>query len=52
VGGAIALKKAHEEYGKFHCNELTRVNQVEQHFIEAEKEIKQIESVKKRRKKT
>jgi hypothetical protein len=43
-----ALKKAHEEYQKFHQRELTQPTEVEQHFIQAEKELKQIESVGKK----
>lgn len=43
-----ALKKAHEEYEKFRHNVLTQPTKVEIDFIEAEKELKQIESLKKR----
>lgn len=43
-----ALKKAHEEYEKFRQNVLTQPTKVEIDFIEAEKELKQIESLKKR----
>jgi hypothetical protein len=46
-----ALKKAHEEYEKFRQNALTQPTKVEEHFIEAEKELKQVESLKKRQEK-
>ncbi len=38
-----ALKKAHEEYQKFHQMELNQPTEVEQHFILAEKELRQVE---------
>jgi hypothetical protein len=44
-----ALQKAHEEYEKFRQAQLAQPTEVEKHFIEAEKELKQIESAKKRR---
>lgn len=46
-----ALKKAHEEYEKFRQNALTQPTKVEEHFIEAEKKLKQVESLKKRQEK-
>ena len=42
-----ALKKAHEEYEKFRGMQLEEPSEVEKHFIEAERELKQIESKKK-----
>ena len=47
----IELKKAHEEYEKFRQNVLTQPTKVELDFIEAEKELKQIESLKKKQEK-
>ena len=44
-----ALQKAHAEYEKFRMKQLEAPTEVEKHFVEAEKELKQIESVKKRR---
>src|SRR3990167_7640512 len=53
ISHEAALKKAHEEYGKFHRIELTEITEIEKHFIEAERELKQMESSnKKRREKT
>jgi len=49
VSHNAALEKAHEEYQKFRKTQLTQPTEVEKHFIEAEKELKQIESAKKRR---
>jgi len=43
-----ALKKAHEEYEKFHRNALSQPAKVEEHFIEVERELKQVESIKKK----
>ena len=40
-----ALKKAHEEYEKFHRNELAQPTEVEKHFIQAEAEWKKAESI-------
>lgn len=48
VSHNAALEKAHEEYQKFRKTRLTQPTNVEKHFIEAEKELKQIESAKKR----
>jgi len=42
------LKKAHAEYAKYRKKALSEPSEVEKHFIEAEKEIKEIESQKKR----
>ena len=44
-----ALEKVHEEYEKFRQTQLNQPTAAEKHFIEAEKEIKQIKSTKKRR---
>ena len=43
-----ALTKAHEEYEKFRLKQLEEPTEVETHFIEAEQELKQIESAKKK----
>ncbi|MBI3366841.1 virulence RhuM family protein [Candidatus Roizmanbacteria bacterium] len=51
ISHEAALKKVHEEYEKFHHSELAQATDVEQHFIDAEKEFKQIESLSKKRKK-
>ena len=40
--------KAHEEYEKFRLKQLEEPTEVETHFIEAEQELKQIESAKKK----
>lgn len=42
-----ALQKAHAEYEKFRLMQLDAPTEVEKHFIEAEKELKQIESARK-----
>lgn len=39
-----AMLKAHEEYEKFHQAQREEPTQVEQHFIEAEQEVKRIEA--------
>lgn len=44
----VALEKAHKEYEKYREKMLSEPSEVEKHFIEAEKEVKQIESKKKR----
>ncbi|MCD6580417.1 MAG: virulence RhuM family protein [Desulfuromusa sp.] len=44
-----ALLKAHGEYEKYRQVQLAQPSQVEEHFIEAEKELKQIEVDAKRR---
>ncbi len=44
-----ALQKAHIEYEKYRQAQLAEPTEVERHFIEAEEELKQIESAKKRR---
>ncbi len=43
-----ALRKAHEEFQKFHTRQLEEPTKVEKHFIEAEAELKKIEAVRKR----
>ena len=43
-----ALQKAYEEYDKFRLKQIEEPTEVEKHFIEAEKELKQIESSKTR----
>ena len=45
-----ALQKAHAEYEKFRLQQLSETTEAEKHFLEAEREIKQIESAKKNRK--
>ncbi len=47
VSHEAALKKVHAEYEKFRQKILSKPTQVEEDFIEAEKEFKQIESIKK-----
>jgi len=44
-----ALQKAHAEYEKYRMKMLEDPTEVENHFIEAEKELKQIESAEKRK---
>lgn len=44
-----AMLKAHEEYEKFRQTRLEEPSEVEKHFIEAEKEVKQIEASTKRK---
>ena len=39
-----ALQKAHEEYEQFRLKHLEEPSEVEKHFVEAEKELKRIES--------
>ncbi len=46
-----ALRKAHAEYEKFHAQQLGEPTEVEKDFIEAEKELKQIEASRKGRSK-
>ena len=48
ISHEVALQKAHEEYEKFKIEQLNEPTEVEKHFIEAEKELKQIESGKKK----
>ena len=43
-----ALQKAHSEYEKFRSMQLAHPTDVEKHFLEAERELKQIESAKNR----
>lgn len=47
ISHEAALEKAHEEYEKFRQTQLDQPTEVEKHFIEAEKELKQIESKEK-----
>jgi len=42
-----ALRKAHEEYEKFRLRQLSEPTAVEKDFIEAEQELKRIETAKK-----
>ena len=39
-----AMQKAHEEYEEFRMKQLNQPSEVEKHFVEAEKELKMIES--------
>ena len=48
VSHEVALTKAHEEYEKFRLKRLEEPTEAEAHFIEAEREIKRLESAKKR----
>jgi len=48
ISHEIALQKAHDEYEKFRLKQLSEPTDIEKHFIEAEKELKQIEATKKR----
>lgn len=43
-----ALEKAHDEYEKFRLKQLEEPTEVERHFIEAEKKLKQLEASKKK----
>jgi len=43
-----ALQKAHAEYEKFRVQQLAEPTAVEKHFIEAEKEMNQIETANKK----
>lgn len=43
-----ALQKAHEEYEKYRLKQLKAPTEVEKHFIEVEKELKQIEASRKK----
>lgn len=49
ISHEAALKKAHAEYKKFHQNELVQPTEVEKHFIEAEKDLKKIEILNKKK---
>jgi len=44
-----ALEKAHEEYEKYRQAQLAAPTKVEKHFVEAEREFRQIELMKKRK---
>jgi len=46
VSHEAALQKAYEEYDKFRLKQIEKPTEVEKHFIEAEKELKQIETSK------
>lgn len=48
ISHEAALQKAHEEYEKYSIKQLNEPTDVERHFIEAEQELKQIESEKKK----
>jgi len=48
VSHEAALTKAHEEYEKFRLKRLEDPTEAEIHFVEAEREIKRLESAKKR----
>ena len=43
-----ALRKAHEEFEKFHARQLEEPTEVEKHFVEAEAELKKIEATRKK----
>ena len=43
-----ALDKAHDEYEKFRLQQLLEPTEAEKHFIEAEQELKQIETSRKK----
>jgi hypothetical protein len=47
ISHELALNKARDEYGKYRLKQLEGPTAVEKHFIEAEQELKQIESSKK-----
>ena len=49
ISHETALQKAHKEYENFRLRQLEEPTEVEKHFIEAEKELKRIESDKKTR---
>lgn len=48
ISHEVAIQKAHDEYEKFRQKQLEEPTVVEKDFIQAEQELKQIESVKKR----
>jgi len=48
ISHEAALVKAHDEYEKFRLKQLEQPTEVEKHFIEAERELKQIEASTKR----
>ena len=48
INHEVAIQKAHDEYEKFRQKQLEEPTVVEKDFIQAEQELKQIESVKKR----
>ena len=48
VSHDTAIEKAHQEYEIFRLKQLNEPSEVEKHFIEAEKELKQIESSRKK----
>ena len=43
-----ALRKAHEEFEKFHTRQLGEPTEVEKHFVEAEAKLKKIEASRKK----
>jgi hypothetical protein len=43
-----AMEKAHEEYEKFRLRQLEEPTEVEKHFVEAEQELKRIETSRKK----
>ncbi|MDD5596468.1 MAG: virulence RhuM family protein [Victivallaceae bacterium] len=48
ISHSMALERANKEYEKFRIKKLSEPTEVEKHFIEAEKEIKQIAASKKK----
>lgn len=46
ISHEVAMQKAHAEYEEFRLKQLEELTEVEKHFIEAEKEVKQIEKGK------
>lgn len=46
ISHKVAMKKVHGEYEDFRLKQLEKPTEVEKHFIEAEKELKQIEKNK------
>jgi hypothetical protein len=51
ISHEAALKKAHEAYEHFQQKQLAEPTEVEKHFIQAEKELKQLERSRKAEKK-
>ncbi len=48
ISHAQAMRKVHGEYEKYKTKQLAEPTEVEKHFVEAEQELKEIESVRKR----
>lgn len=48
ISHEAALRKVHEEYEKYRLQKLQEPTEVERHFIEAEKELKKLEDIKKK----